>query len=242
MRIHGGGRTHTDLTQVPAGIYELTVEQNGYISNEAIVSINSNSTFVSNIDLVPDNLSQDQVVFTINWSKFPVDIDLHAYFQTNTTVWCHVFYGHKHCGGAEMLSHTHSGGENGGEALTIDASPTYYLIYATADKSLNWNNQTESATLSTSGAYISVFSAASDNSLMQFSIPYRKKEYTAWFALCYDGRQGVTSVFPLSRMARDDANLAKMYEECGNVYGEVDNFEGEQNAETNRKIFNNPIP
>ena len=96
--------------------------------------------------------------------------------------------------------------------------------------------------MSDSDAYISVFSPASDKSLMQFGIPFRQREYTTWFALCFDGRQGVTSIFPLSRMARDTSNLFKMYEECGRVYGSVEKFEGDQNAITNTKIFNNPIP
>ena len=137
-----------------------------------------------------------------------------------------------------MNSYSYTGGENGGEALKIDVSPTYYLIYATTDKAV----ESEKETLSDSEAFISVFSAASDTSLMQFTIPFRKREYTTWYALCFDGRQGVTSIFPLSRMARDDTMLEKMYEECGKVYGNVENFEGEQNAITNTKILNNPIP
>ena len=57
--IEGGGNTYSDYVAIPAGIYDLTVDYPGYISNIATVSINANTTTPFNIDLVPDNLTLD---------------------------------------------------------------------------------------------------------------------------------------------------------------------------------------
>ena len=53
------GIEHGDLSQVPSEIYELIVEQSGYKSNQVTVSIQPNITTTTNIDLVPDNLTED---------------------------------------------------------------------------------------------------------------------------------------------------------------------------------------
>jgi hypothetical protein len=180
----------------------LVVEKPGFKSvrrNVAVPGSFMSATF--NVDLVSEGwvAADDALVVTLNWDQMPADLDIGVYFMANSTYACNVSFGAaRECGGARLASATHTGGTHGGEAVELTVAPSVYMFYASYISSEDGG----AVGIIDSRAIISVYSAASNDALVNLDLPHTSVAVpTTWLAFCMDGRAGVSSIIPLHQLA-----------------------------------------
>ena len=160
------GETFMDLSDVPAGLYELSLSKSGYFTNNMIVNIIGGQNLKKNTSLRKQDLGPSDMAVTLSWGEQLKDLDLHVVFRSNTTDTCHVFFNHKQCGGAKLETFAIAGGNSGVEALRLEAGPSHYLFYARANGGPN-----DPFPLNLSGAHINFYSSASQSQLLSLDMP-----------------------------------------------------------------------
>ena len=138
----------------------------GHFNNHRQINIAHGSDNIYNISLQPKNLGGNKIAVTMTWEDEASDLDLHVMFRSNKTDSCHVFFNHKQCGGAKLEGFSLSGGSGGGESISLEVGPSYYLFYAKA--SIDSKGTTP---LAQSSAHIDIYSDSANEQLVALDIP-----------------------------------------------------------------------
>ena len=224
------GRDMSNQSQVPAGIYDLTLTKRGYFQNNRQINVAKGQDNIYNLSMQPKISNRGELAATMTWEDKATDLDFHVRFKANSTDSCHVFFNHKQCGGAQLKGFSLEGGSSGAETITLQSGPSYYLFYV-----LPSPENKGTLPLAQSNAHIDIYSGSGDSQLISLDVPIGNLQADKWLAFCMNGRAGPASIVPLYWMTTgDDVDLLKV---CEGIYGPLKFHDKVHQSTGNEVVF-----
>jgi hypothetical protein len=108
-----------------------------------------------------------------------------------------------------------AGGGDGGESIAIDLGPSYYLFYAKKT-----SLEADPIPLALSSAQMNVYSAYSDEALVELNVPTANRNSDVWLGFCFNGLLGPAGIISLYETRIGDEGA--LLDICERWYGVLD--------------------